>query len=66
LTAQVIEVTGNSPFFVMPVEVNGRSIGLFYADRMTSGRALDEESYMAFRHFCQQANLALAYTRRGR
>lgn len=66
LTAQVVELTGNAPFFVMPVEVNGRSIGLFYADRNPSGRPLDEESYMAFRHFCQQANLALAYTRRGR
>ena len=50
----------------MPVEINGRSIGLFYADRSTSGRELDEEAFTAFRHFCQQANLALAYTRRGR
>lgn len=66
LTAQVVEFTGNTPFFIMPVEVNGRSIGLFYADRKPSGRALDEESFLAFRHFCQQANLALAYTRRGR
>ena len=66
LTAQVLELTGNGPFFVMPVEVNGRSIGMFYADRHPSERPLDEESYMAFRHFCQQANLALAYTRRGR
>ena len=66
VTSQVAELTGNQPFFVMPVEVNGRSIGLFYADRRPSGRALDEESYSAFRHFCQQASLALAYSRRGR
>jgi hypothetical protein len=66
VTAQVIELTGNAPFFVMPIEINGRSIGLFYADRMTSGRPLDEDSFMAFRHFCQQANLALTYSRRGR
>jgi hypothetical protein len=66
VTPQITELTGNQPFFVMPVEVNGRSIGLFYADRRPSGRALDEESYSAFRHFCQQASLALAYSRRGR
>lgn len=66
LNAPVRALTGDAQFFVMPIEVNGRSIGLFYADRKPSGRPLDEESYTAFRHFCQQANLALAYSRRGR
>lgn len=66
LTPAVQALTGGKAFFVMPIEVNGRSIGLFYADRSTSGRPLDEEAFTAFRHFCQQANLALAYTRRGR
>lgn len=66
LTPAVQALTGGMPFFVMPIEVNGRSIGLFYADRSLSGRPLDEEAFTAFRHFCQQANLALAYTRRGR
>lgn len=65
-TPEVLELTGDAQFFIMPVEINSRSIGLFYADRKSSGRALDEDSYMAFRHFCQQANLALAQTRRGR
>ncbi|HEY9197790.1 MAG TPA: HDOD domain-containing protein [Gammaproteobacteria bacterium] len=66
LTPAVQALTGGKAFFVMPIEVNGRSIGLFYADRSSSGRSLDEEAFTAFRHFCQQANLALAYTRRGR
>lgn len=66
ITPEVRELTGAAQFFVMPVEINGRSIGLFYADRKSSGRALEEDSYQAFRHFCQQANLALAQTRRGR
>lgn len=66
LTPAVQALTGNTAFYVMPIEVNGRSIGLFYADRGPSGRPLDDDSYTAFRHFCQQANLALAYTRRGR
>lgn len=66
LTPAVLAVTGGVAFFLMPVEINGRSIGLFYADRVPSGRPLDEDAYGAFKHFCQQANLALAYTRRGR
>lgn len=66
LSAAVLAVSGGKAFFVMPVEINGRAIGLFYADRSTSGRILDDEAYTAFKHFCQQANLALAYTRRGR
>ncbi|MBI5039901.1 MAG: HDOD domain-containing protein, partial [Gammaproteobacteria bacterium] len=66
MTSVVLELTGDAQFFVMPVEINGRSIGLFYADRKSSERSLDEDSYMAFRHFCQQANLALAQSRRGR
>ena len=66
MTADVYELTGKAQFFVMSVEINGRSIGLFYADRKSSERTLDDDSFMAFRHFCQQANLALAQSRRGR
>lgn len=66
MTPDVSQLTGKSQFFVMAVEINGRSIGLFYADRKSSNRDLDEDSYSAFRHFCQQANLALAQSRRGR
>jgi hypothetical protein len=50
---------GNGDFFLMPVSVGGVPKGLFYADRARSGRALDEQSYLGFRHFCEQAALAL-------
>lgn len=66
LTPAVRAVSCGKDFFVMPIEINGRAIGLFYADRSTSGRGMDDEAYTAFRHFCQQANLALVYSRRGR
>lgn len=66
LTAPVQALTGGAQFFVSPIEINGLAIGLFYADRKPSARPLDEDSYTGFKHFCQQANLALAYSRRTR
>jgi HD-like signal output (HDOD) protein len=66
ISKPVLALTGGAQFFVMPVEVNAKPIGLFYADRKPSGRGLDEDSFTAFKHFCQQANLALAYSRHGR
>lgn len=66
VTQPVLAVTGGAQFFTAPIEVNGRAIGLFYADRKPSERPLDEDSFLAFKHFCQQANLALAYSRRSR
>jgi GAF domain len=66
MSTDVLALTGKAQFFVMSVEINGRSIGLFYADRKSSGRGLDEEAFSAFRHFCQQANMALAKSRHGR
>jgi len=57
----IAEAVGRAPFFVAPLVIAGRSIGLFYADRGPSGRALDEEGYESFRHFVQQANMGLSY-----
>lgn len=60
LTPGVVAAVGTGPFFVMPLRVGERPIGLIYADRRPSGRPLDEESFAAFRQFGQQANLGLA------
>ena len=57
--ASIRRICGEGDFFTTPIEINGRAIGLFYADRQPSGRELDEESYASFRHFTQQANQAL-------
>ena len=61
VTAEVVAVTGRLPFYVAPIVINHRTIGLFYADRALSGRPLDVESYESFKHFTQQANLGLSH-----
>jgi HD-like signal output (HDOD) protein len=61
LTPPVLDISGGAPFFVTPIEIRGKVIGVFYADRQVSGRALDEESFTSFRHFAQQGNLALTF-----
>jgi len=63
---RVRQLVGAGPFFVAPAIMNGLSIGLFYVDRRMSGRALDEESFQAFKHFSQQANLGLDFLARRR
>jgi HD-like signal output (HDOD) protein len=61
LTPQVQDVTQGADFFVTPIEIRGKVIGVFYADRQPSGRLLDEDSFSSFKHFAHQGNLALAY-----
>ena len=61
LTPQVQELSQGAGFFVTPIEIRGKVIGVFYADRQPSCRPLDEDSFASFRHFAQQGNLALAY-----
>lgn len=48
-------------FYVSPLIISGRVIGLIYADRQPSNRELDNESYESFQHFVQQASQALEY-----
>jgi len=55
----VTEVLGPQPFFVAPIVVGSKSIGLFYADRSLSGRDLDKEAFEGFRYFVQQCNTGL-------
>ena len=51
---------GTGDFFLMPVSVGGVPKGLFYADRARSGRAMDEQMFQGFRHFCEQAAIGLS------
>ncbi len=50
----------NKGFFIAPIIVEQQSIGLFYADRADSGRALSRDDFFSFTHFVQQTNLCLA------
>lgn len=59
ITEDVVALIGTTPFFMMPIVAHGKSIGLIQADRRTSGRALDEESFNAFKHFGRQAIIGL-------
>ncbi len=61
---EVLALSGNSPFFLMPILAKGQSIGVVYADRTPSRRELDEESFSSFCFFCHQAGLCLSYISR--
>jgi HD-like signal output (HDOD) protein len=61
LTEDITSITGGAPFYLMPIVVSGKAIGLIYADRHTSGRDLDDDSFASFQHFCQQTNIGLSF-----
>lgn len=56
-------VLASRAFYIAPLLIAGKVIGLIYADRQPSDRDLDNESYESFKHFVQQANQALEYIR---
>lgn len=60
ITAEIKAAIGTGEFFIAPIVVRGRSIGLIYTDCRVSGRALRREQYAAFNHFVQQVNLVLS------
>jgi len=68
LPTDVTSVIGKSPFLVAPIVINGRSIGLFYADRAISGREIDHDTFENFSYIVKQANmgLTLAITKKSR
>lgn len=61
VTPDIEQIAEGSGFFVMPLEVRDRVIGLLYADRHASRRPLDDASFGGFRLFGQQANLGLSF-----
>ncbi|MCE2572167.1 HDOD domain-containing protein [Motilimonas eburnea] len=59
LTAKLAQLTPRSGFYIAPLAVDKRSIGLVYADRKSGLIPLEETSFVAFQHFVQQTNLCL-------
>ena len=51
--------TGSDAFFMAPVVIRDKPVGVFYADCASSGRPLEQDGFDAFRHFSQQADLVL-------
>ena len=62
----IFEVIDRSQFVAQPVVFGGNPIGLFYADRFPSGRAIDLDTFESFKLFVQQANLGLAQIAKAR
>ncbi|MBV1874530.1 MAG: hypothetical protein KUG80_07105, partial [Gammaproteobacteria bacterium] len=60
VSAEIKAAIGDGDFFIAPISVRGRSIGLFYADCRVSERPLNSEQFAAFCHFVQQTNLILS------
>jgi len=61
LSRETLERLGKPPYLLMPTIVCGKVIGLFMADRNASGRAIEQNDFIAFQQFCQQANMGLTF-----
>jgi hypothetical protein len=55
------QLLGHGEFFAMSVFLNGKPIGLFYADSKHDGGALDEQRYLEFKQLCLRAAQGLAH-----
>ncbi|MDR3568321.1 MAG: HDOD domain-containing protein [Syntrophobacteraceae bacterium] len=60
LTEELLGVIGMGPYFIMAVSIKDVAIGVIYADRKSSGRKLDEESFENFTFFGQQLHMCLS------
>lgn len=58
---QVWELIGRGEFFAMSVFVNGKPVGMFYADRKHGNCDLNEQSYQEFKQLCLGAAKGLAH-----
>ena len=61
LPSSLLEILATENFYISPVVINGRPVGLFYADRKPSNRELDAESFESLKHFGQQACMAIMH-----
>lgn len=56
---EIAALLGGGAFFLAPITVGRRSIGVFYADRLVSSRELDQQSFQNFEFFAQQTCFGL-------
>ena len=59
ISSEERECIGTASFFLMPLLIKDRPVGVICADRQLSGRELDEESFTSFSYFGQQGNRCL-------
>ena len=60
ITTDIHPITDRGPFFMMPMVVWNKSIGLIYADRHPSGREINQEKFLSFQQFCQLAAIGMS------
>ncbi|PHS69000.1 MAG: hypothetical protein COB23_07745 [Methylophaga sp.] len=61
VTNEIVELLGAPPYLIMPTIIKGKVIGVFMADRNTSGRVIEDKDFAAFQQFCKQANMGLTF-----
>lgn len=61
ISVHTLDLLGKPPYIVMPTIVKSKVIGLFIADRNASGREINDQDFLAFQQFCQQANMGLSF-----
>ncbi len=59
VTHEVFALVGHKEFFIAPLVLEGKDIGLIISDRASSQRKLDIESFKSFASFAVQANKCL-------
>ena len=57
---EISNVLGQVEFFVAPLRIGGKPMGVIYADRFLKRESLDKHAYLTFKHFCEQANIAFS------
>ena len=61
VSGAITRAVGAQAFFVAPIIVCGKRIGLFYADRGPSQRTLDQDAFESFQLMVNQANMGLTH-----
>ena len=60
LSEKLMRTLPENGAMMAPLKVENKVIGVFYADRATSGRDLDQQAFDSFAHFVQLANLCMS------
>ncbi|MCI0667594.1 MAG: HDOD domain-containing protein [Methylococcaceae bacterium] len=60
---QIVDQIGKFECFAARLALNGKPIGLLYADRMPDKNPLTQQNFESFSLFARQANIALALSR---
>ena len=60
ITKPIVKALGQGGFFIAPIVVSRKPIGVFYADQRDSGIELTGQQFMNFSMLAQQASIALS------